>query len=402
MATFLTLLKSKKYYVIITIIVFLFIILRAILLTSPNTELTYTAKMENLIDTVQVSGTYSTASQIPVASPSNGVIDKIFVSNNSQVKKGDQLFHVQSTATVDQQKAAYAAYLAANSTVQADNATLYSLQSTMYAAWQAYINQATSATYQNSDGSPNATNRVETTFTVPQAAWLAAEANYKNQQAVINKDQAALSAAQQTYAETQSVTVIAPVGGTVVNLLAQSGDQVAANTSAITVIGTNTGQAAVSSSTPQSILIIANLSNPYLTADISEDYATRIVKGQKASVVFDAMKDKTFSATVENIDTVGTNTQGVITYKARIATDNLLSKIKPDMTALITIETLRKNNVIDVPNSAIVTRSNMSYVEQANTHKLIPVLVGARGVIKTEITSGLYAGTVLVANPNSN
>ena len=71
------------------------------------------------------------------------------------------------------------------------------------------------------------------------------------------------------------------------------------------------------------------------------------------------------------------------------------------MTALITIETLRKNNVIDVPNSAIVTNNGSSYVVNANTHQKIPVIVGTKGIAKSEISGGLDAGTVIVANPNN-
>lgn len=387
MSNFLTFLESKKYYVILIAIILFFFLLRTILLRSPNTELTYTVKQENLVDSVQVSGTYTTASQIDVTSPTNGVIDKLFVTNNDTVKKGDPLFHIQSTATVDQQKTAYANYLAANSAVQADKATLYNLQSAMYTAWNNYVNLATSSTYQNSDGSPQTSNRVLPAFTTLQDNWLATEAQYKNQQDVIAKDQAALSSTQQLYAETQSVTVISPISGNVVNLLAKIGDQV------------STPQLP---STSAPVLMIANLGNPYITAEISEDYAVRISQGQKVAIVFDALKDKSFSGMIENIDTVGTNTQGVITYPARITADNIPSVIKPKMTALITIETLRKDNVIDVPNSAIFTKQDTAYVEQANTHKQIPVMLGIKGVAKTEITNGLSSGTSIVANPSTN
>src|SRR5579872_7250518 len=144
----ISLVKSKKYYILIVGAIVIFLLLRLVLLQKPTTELTYTIKKENLVDTIQESGTYMSAAQTSVSSPTNGVIDHLFVSNNDQVKRGDPLFHIQSSATLDQQKAAYATYLAASSAVQADNATLYSLQSAMFTDWNTYFNLATNSTYQ--------------------------------------------------------------------------------------------------------------------------------------------------------------------------------------------------------------------------------------------------------------
>jgi len=379
MSRTLAFMKVRKFYFICFGIIILFLLARVFLLQKPNTDLIYVVKQEDLVDTIQVSGTYMTASQMPVTSPTTGIIDQIFVHNTSQVVKGDPVFHVQSTATPDQQKTAYANYVATNSVYQADKAGLYTLQSVMFSAWNKYFNLATNGTYQNSDSTPNTSNRVLPEFTTAQDDWLAAEANYKNQQMVLAKDQAVLSASQQAYAETKSVTVIAPVSGTVVNLLNKNGDQVPVNAS---------------------VFIIANLANPYINADISEDYAAQITQGQRASITFDALKDQTFSGTVEAIDTVGTTTQGVVTYTARVSVDNLPPSIKPNMTALITLETLRKDGVIDVPNSAIVSKDGKTFVEKTQSHQLIPIMIGAKGITKTEILNGLLAGTEIVANPS--
>lgn len=389
-------LKSKKYYVLFLGAILLFFLLRLILLRTPNTELTYTVKRENLVDVVQVSGTYMTASQTQVTSPTNGVIDQLFAKNNAVVQKGDPLFHVQSTATPDQQKTAYANYLAASSAVQADNANLYALQSAMYSVWKKFTDLATNSTYQNGDASPNTTNRVLPEFTTAQDNWLAAEAQFKNQQVVIAKDQAALSAAQQAYAETQSVTVTAPIAGKIANLLSQVGDQVSAPQPLVLL-----GNSISSSSNP--VLILVGSGDAYVAADISEDYATQVLPYQKAYLVFDADKNKTITGEVASVASVGTNNQGIITYPARILMDaNQPLNIKPNMTALISIETLRINNVITVPNSSVFTKDNISYVKLAGSHKLIPVELGTRGTAKTEIINGLSAGTVIVVDPNSN
>jgi len=395
MIEIISIIKSRKYYFIVIGSILLFFLLRIVLLRNPNTELTYTVKRENLVDTVQVSGRYMTASQTQVTSPTNGVIDKILVNDNDMVQKGDALFHVQSTASSDQQKTAYANYIAASSLVQADNANLYTLQSSMYSAWKKFTDLATNSTYQNSDSSPNTTNRVLPEFTTAQDSWLAAEATYKNQQGVIAKDQAALSAATQVYNETQSVTVTAPTSGKVANLLSHVGDQVTASQPVL-----SSGNSTFS---VNPFLVLVGSGDSYVAADISEDYATRIIPYQKAYLVFDANKNQTITGKVESIASIGVNNQGIVTYPARIIMDvNQPLNIKPNMTALITIEILSINNVIDVPNSAIITKDSISYVELASSHKLIPVELGTKGTAKTEIIHGLSERTILVANPSSN
>lgn len=375
--------------VIIPLVIVLFLLLRTVLLQKPNTELTYTVQKENLVDTVQVSGTYTTASQIQVTSPTTGIISKIYVANGDTVKKGDPLFYVESTASAAEQKAAYANYLAASAAVETDKAVAYSLQSAKDSAWKKFNDLATNSTYENDDGSPKTDNRALPEFTTVQNDWLAAEAKFKTQQNVIAKDQAALASTKQLYDQTRSVTVTSPAEGTVANLLNQIGDQVSA-----TFVSPQTGN-----NTAPPVLVVSNFGNPYLSANVSQDYAVRITPGQKTEIVFDALKNETFTGRVENIASVGITTQGVVTYTTRITADQVPAKIKPNMTALITIETLRKNDVIDVPNSAIVTIDNKTYVLQANSHRKIQVSLGTKGITKTEVIDGLKPGTVIVASP---
>ncbi len=379
--------RIKKYKIIIIVLIILvLVIIFNLLLNSSSTNTIYTVKRENLVNTVLINGTYTIASQTSVNSPTNGVITKLYVKNGTEVKKGDPLFYVNSSATADQIKTAYANYLAANSQLQADNAMLYSLQSTMYSAWQAYINQATNATYQNNDGSPNSTNRIQTTFTVPQSAWLAAEANYKNQQVVINKDQAALSSALQAYNETQSVTVTAPAAGQIVNLSAALNDQVSAVSS----------QTSPSNNTTISpVLIIADFSNPVIISSVDQVNIPRLKIGQKASIVFDALPNQTFTGSVSSIDTAGTKVQGTVDFNVNITVNNVTSMIRPNMTTSVTIETGRADNVLTIPNDAIISKNGKTYVELENKN-LSEVTLGLKGLTKTEVINGLSSGDRII------
>lgn len=380
--------KARKKLLLIPLAILIFLLVRTVLLQKPSTELTYTVHNENLVDTVQVSGTYTSASQTQVSSPTTGIISKLYVKNGDTVKKGAPLFHVESTATAAQQKTANANYLAASAAVQADKATLYSLQSAMYSTWKKYTDVATNSTFENDDGSPTS-NRTLTEFTTVQNDWYAAEAKYKNQQSVIAKSEAALSSAKQLYDETQSVTVTAPAGGTIANFLAHKGDQVTAG-----FISQTTGLP-----TAPPVLVVTNAGDPSLTADVSQDYAVRITPGQKVTIVFDALKNEEFVGRVEDIATVGLTTKGTVTYTTRITPQTVSPKIKSNMTALLSIETLRKDNVLAVPNSAIVSEEGQTYVLQAKNHKKLPVKLGLKGITKTEVIEGLSTGTSIVTNP---
>ncbi len=147
--------RTKKRFIILGIVVFAVLLAGFLLLGRKNNHATdYVVPRESLVNTLQVDGTYSVAAQTEVNSPTNGIIDQLFVTNTAVVAKGDPLFHVQSTATEGEIRTAYAAYLTAKATLDADKATLYSLQSTMFSKWKIYFDLATNSTYENSDKTP--------------------------------------------------------------------------------------------------------------------------------------------------------------------------------------------------------------------------------------------------------
>lgn len=382
---------AKKTYFIIVLILILLLIGRSVILKKPDTTLTYTVKKEGLVDTIQVSGTFTTASQVAVESPTNGAITAFYVSNDDEVNKGDALFRVESFATEEEKSSTYAKYLTAKKTLDASYADAYSLRSKKDAAWKEYVDIATDDTYENDDSTPREDQRNSSAeFQSAQADWLAAEAHYKNQKAVIAAAQASLRSAYLAYQATTDTVIVAPASGTVVNLRKKVGDQVS----------TRSSLDQETSALP--ILLIADFGNPSITTTIPEAYIPRIAVGQKTTIVFDAMKDKTFTGTVETIDTVGTDTTGTVTYNARIAGDGMTETIKPNMSAMVVIETFRKESVFTVPNSAIIIKDGKTYVKNApgkNKDSLIPVELGTKGIAQTEIVNGLSEGMVIMANP---
>lgn len=391
---------NKKYLILIGFIAILF--LRSQLLKKPNDQLTYTVTKETLVNTVQVSGTYTTAAQTEVISPSKGIITELYVENNEQVEIGTSLFHVESTATTEEKAAAYASYQSSINTLKISKQNKENFDAAMWAKQKALLDAQNNLDSMNNnllDDSDNPAtndkyteleiNSIKTSANQTKKDFQAAEKQYKEADTAIGAAQATVTSSKLSYDATKNITVKAPANGKVVNLLKKIGDGVDAST-------------ATKIATP--VLIVANLNNPSITAKVSETNISHLVEGQKAEIVFDADRDQTFTGYIEAIDTVGTNTAGIVTYDARITIEDITPNIKPNMTGIITVETLRKENVFSVPNSAILYQDGKIYLKKANKEKnnLIEVELGVKGIVKTEIINGLSEDLEVVANISSN
>lgn len=379
---------KKKYFIAVLAIVIL-LILRAIVLRKPDTALTYVVKKENLVDTVAVSGTYKTALQKEVLSPATGIIQELYVVNNQMVAKGDKLFYIESTATYEEKAATYVNYASALSDLKTAKQNKEVLDATMWTKQKALLDAQNNVDYKNNNTTNPSTKKdytdlekvsLEAALTQARKDFTSAEQKYKETDVAITAAQAKVNSTWRLYEATQNIIVNAPANGKIVNLSKKIFDQITA---------------------AQTVLIILDQGNPYITASVGEDYAVRINNGQKVQIVFDSLKDKTFLGQIEHIDEVGTINQGITTYDIRVTVNQIPKSIKPNMTALLTVETLRKNNVLDIPNSAIITKNNQNYVEVKKRPKniLAKVTLGIKGIAKTEIKSGLIEGQVVIINP---
>ena len=150
------------------------------------------------------------------------------------------------------------------------------------------------------------------------------------------------------------------------------------------------------------------------TVTINEVDAAKIKLGDRATLTFDAIDGLTLTGKVATIDTVGTVTQGVVNYTATISFDSTDPRVKPGMSVSAAIITATAQDVLTVPNSALKTSANGSYVlvfdpaltgtptagetglPSATPPKQVPVEVGLADDTNTEITSGLTEGEQIV------
>jgi len=170
--------------------------------------------------------------------------------------------------------------------------------------------------------------------------------------------------------------------------------------------------------------IVATLITKQEIAEISlnEIDVAKVKTGQKATITFDAVEDLTITGEVVEVDTVGTTTQGVVTYNIKIAFDTEDKRIKPGMSLSAAIITDAKQNVLIVPNSAVKQQGSALYVKvvdenfklDINTANvsggIIPVSnlddqqieVGISNDTITEVLDGIKEGDLVIVQTTSS
>ena len=210
-----------------------------------------------------------------------------------------------------------------------------------------------------------------------------AQANLDQRKAKARPEDLAISSAQieEAQANIESITaklrnaqIIAPISGT------------------ITKFDTKIGQLA-SSNVP----LISIMSNGGYEVDsgVSETDVGKILVGNKVSMTLDAFPNETFLGSVFYIAPAETNTGGVINYQVKISFDKIDPRLKSGLTANINIETKHKDNILILPQYAILQNDQGTFVETLVNKKIIqnPVLLGImdqKGNV--EIISGVTKG----------
>ena len=153
---------------------------------------------------------------------------------------------------------------------------------------------------------------------------------------------------------------------------------------------------------------------------LNEIDAAKVALGDKATLNFDAISGLSLAGTVVEIDPVGTVSQGVVSYNVQIGfsqpTDTSSTmQVKPGMSVTANIVTQVDQNVIAVPNAAVVTSGGASYILEPATPlsaadlassanggivitatKQVPVTIGSSNSTMTGISSGVNAGDQII------
>ncbi len=161
----------------------------------------------------------------------------------------------------------------------------------------------------------------------------------------------------------------------------------------ITNIATKIGQPA-----PATIAVL--VSNQQLAqATFNETDIVNVSVGQKATITFDALPNVTLTGKVSQVDTLGTVTQGVVSYNVQVALDAPNPSVRPGMSDSIAVITNVKQDVLTVPNSAIATKQGVSTIQVMGTTGMptpVQITKGLSNDTETEVLSGLNEGDMIV------
>ena len=193
-------------------------------------------------------------------------------------------------------------------------------------------------------------------------------------------------------------TITSPIDGVILSKSVEEGQTVAA-----------------SFNTPELFVIAQDLTDMRVIADIDEADIGGVKEGQRVSFTVDAFPEDTFEGQVTQVRQEATTESNVVTYEVVISAPNNDLKLKPGLTANVTIYTMEKNDVLAVPAKALRFIPNEALLKKGETiedcegaHKLWTkegtvfkahkVEVGTTNGIMTEITGGIDAGTEVLAD----
>lgn len=274
-------------------------------------------KRGDVVEKVQATGAVQPVLSVNVGAQANGRVTNVLVDFNSVVKKGDVLAEIDPTsygAQVSQSEAQNAAQLAS---VQSAKATAENARIAYERAQKLFAQNLAS-----------------------KAELDTAKGNYDVAVAQANATNAQLGAvrAQLLQAKTnQSFTkIFSPVDGVVITRSIDPGATVQA-----------------SFQTPTLFVIAQDLKKMRVLADVDEADVGKLREGMQADATVDAFPGETFKGTVQQVRLSPTTTSGVVTYAAVVEVENPEEKLRPGMTATVTVRTHEAKAALLVPNAAL-------------------------------------------------
>jgi len=195
----------------------------------------------------------------------------------------------------------------------------------------------------------------------------------QSQELAVSQRLNALNDARQTLA---NYTVKAPFDGIIAALSVKVGDTVSQGT-AVAILVTQKQIATIS---------------------LNEVDVAKIALGDKVTLTFDAIDGLNITGEVAEIDTIGTVTQGVVSYNVKISFDTQDERVKPGMSVSANVITEVKTDVLLVPNAAVQSDNNGSYIQILDNGqpKAVTVVVGIANDTSTEIISGVAEGDKVI------
>ncbi len=328
-----------------------------------------TAKVEktHIRTSITATGTIEPVTSVTVGTQVSGIVSKLYVDYNSVVKKGQVIAELDRTNLISELNTAKANLASSESSMAYEKAN-YNRYKTLYDKGLVSADEYESALL----------------------SYRKAKEDVSTKRESVNKAQTNLGYA----------TITSPIDGVVLSKSVEEGQTVAA-----------------SFNTPELFSIAQDLTDMRVIADIDEADIGGVKEGQRVSFTVDAFPEDHFEGHVTQVRQQATTESNVVTYEVVISAPNNDLKLKPGLTANVTIFTLEKEDVLAVPSKALRFIPTEALLEEGqtisdcegehklwtldgNTFKAHKVEVGTTNGIMTEITGGISEGTEVLTDFN--
>ena len=321
----------------------------------------------NIQTSITATGTIEPVTSVTVGTQVSGIVSHLYVDYNSVVKKGQVIAELDRTNLISELNTA--------------KANLSSAQSSL--------------NYQLSNY--NRYKELHEKGLVSADEFESARLQYLQAKEQVNTSKESLQRAQTNLGY---ATITSPIDGVILSKSVEEGQTVAA-----------------SFNTPELFVIAQDLTNMRVIADIDEADIGGVKEGQRVSFTVDAFPDDHFEGQVTQVRQQATTESNVVTYEVVISAPNKDLKLKPGLTANVTIYTLEKNDVLAAPAKALRFQPNEAFLQKGETiddcegdHKVWTkegtvfkahkVEIGTTNGIMTEIVSGIKEGTEVLTDFN--
>jgi HlyD family secretion protein len=284
----------------------------------------------DIIDGVGATGTLQAVTTVTVGTQVSGIVQEMYVDFNDIVKKGQVVARLDPSILQTQVETAKANLVNANANLERQRVALEDARRKLERTRELAAKQLV--------------NKVE--LENAEVAVKQAEAQFKSTESSIVQATASVNKAEVDLGHT---VITAPIDGIVIKRSVDRGQTVAASMSA-----------------PELFIIAADLTQMQVNASIDETDVGRMRPGQNVTFRVDAYPTETFRGSVKQVRLNPTVVQNVVTYSTVIDVPNPELKLKPGMTANVTIEVARRENVLRIPNAALRFRPTKDIFEALN------------------------------------
>ena len=316
----------------------------------------------NIQNSVTATGTIEPVTSVTVGTQVSGIVSKLFVDYNSVVKKGQVIAELDKTNLISE--------------LNTTKANLSSAMSTLKYESDNY-------------------KRYKTLFD----KGLVSADEYETAKLSYDKARQSVASAKESVTKAQTnlgyATITSPIDGVVLSKSVEEGQTVAA-----------------SFNTPELFTIAKNLTDMRVIADVDEADIGEVKEGARVTFTVDAYPNDTFEGEVTQVRQEATTTNNVVTYEVVISAPNNDLKLKPGLTANVTIFTAEKQNVLCVPSKALrfnptqetvgkmkiqdTNGKNKVWTKEGNTLKAHSLQIGMSDGINTEVISGISEASTIV------